>query len=156
MSQAYQPQVEMTYTPPNVRQFSVFLDNRVGQLFQLVRLFDEAPDIHLCALSVQESAEYGVIRIIANNADATRKLLREQGHSFSELDLLIVELCNGHSLSSLCLSLLGAELNIRFAYPLLLAHNGTPTIALAVDDNFLGGQLLRRKNFRLLGEGDLV
>ena len=52
--------------------------------------------------------------------------------------------------------LLGAELNIRFAYPLMLGANGTPTIALAVDDYVLAGQILRKKNFRLLGEHDLT
>ena len=51
--------------------------------------------------------------------------------------------------------LLGAELNIHFAYPVMLRPNGTPTIALSVDDLTLAGQLLRRKDFKLLGEGDL-
>ena len=50
---------------------------------------------------------------------------------------------------------LALELNIRFAYPLMLRPNGTPTIALAVDDQYLAGQILRQKNFRLLGEEDL-
>jgi len=67
----------------------------------------------------------------------------------------VVELSRGHSLSNLALSLLGAELNIHFAYPLMLRPNGTPTIALAVDDPVLAGQILRRKQFRLFGEGDL-
>ncbi|MHC4082822.1 MAG: acetolactate synthase, partial [Planctomycetota bacterium] len=60
-----------------------------------------------------------------------------------------------HTLTSMCLYLLGAELNIRFAYPLMLRPDGTPTIALAVDDQTLAGQILRKKRFRLLGEEDL-
>ncbi|GIW73855.1 MAG: hypothetical protein KatS3mg103_0377 [Phycisphaerales bacterium] len=56
---------------------------------------------------------------------------------------------------ALCLSLLGAELNIHFAYPLMLRPNGTATIALSVDDMTLAGQILRRKCFRLFGEADL-
>lgn len=155
MSQAASPQTTQGYAPPTVRQFSVFLENKVGKLLELVRMFDEAPDVHLCAFSVLESSDYAVVRIIPNNADAARALLRRNGASFSELDLLIVELCDGHTLSSMCLYLLGAELNIRFAYPLMLRPNGTPTIALSVDDQHLAGQILRRKNFRLLGEADL-
>jgi hypothetical protein len=155
MSQALPPETTLGYTPPNVRQFSVFLDNKVGKLLALVRVFDEAPDVHLCSLSVLESSDYGVVRIIANNADAARELLHDRGLSFSELDLLIVELCGQHTLTSMCLCLLSAELNIRFAYPLMFAPDGAPTIALAVDDLFLAGQLLRKKNFRLLGELDL-
>jgi hypothetical protein len=144
-----------SYAPPSVRQFSVFLENKVGRLLSLVRLFDEAATVHLCAFSVVEASDYAVIRVIPNNADAARALLREHDLPFSEFDLLIVELCEGQTLSAMCLCLLGAELNIRFAYPLMLRPNGTPTIALAVDDQYLAGQILRKKSFRLLGEGDL-
>jgi hypothetical protein len=155
MSQAVPPGTVEGYAAPCVRQFSVFLDNRVGKLYELVHLFDEAPNVHLVAFSVHESSDHAVVRIIPNNADAARNLLRRNGSSFSELDLLIVELTEGHTLASMCMYLLGAELNIRFAYPLMLRPNGTPTIALSVDDQTLAGQILRKKNFRLLGEEDL-
>src|SRR5262245_15113998 len=119
MTQAIPQYTAQGYAPPTVRQFSVFLENKVGRLLDLVRMFDEATNVHLCAFSVMESSDYAVVRLIPNNADAARGLLRKHGASFSELDLLIVELCEGHSLSSMCLHLLGAELNIRFAYPLM-------------------------------------
>jgi hypothetical protein len=64
-------------------------------------------------------------------------------------------LSNNLTLTQVCLFLLGAELNIRFAYPVMLSKEAPPTIALAVDDNMLAGQILRRKGFRLLGEADL-
>ena len=155
MTQVLPTPTAQGYSPPTVRQFSVFLENKVGKLLDLVRLFDEAPDVHLCAFSVLESSDYAVVRIIPNNADAARGVLRRHGLSFSETDLLIVELNEGLTLTSLCIYLLAAELNIRFAYPLMLRPDGTPTIALSVDDQTLAGQILRKKSFRLLGEGDL-
>ena len=63
MSQAAPPQTAQGYCPPTVRQFSVFLENKVGKLFELVHLFDEAPDVHLCALSVLESSDHAVVRM---------------------------------------------------------------------------------------------
>ena len=155
MSQMAPLQTTESYAPPSVRQFSVFLDNRVGKLLELVELFDNAVTVHLCGFSVMESSDYAVVRIIPNNADAARSLLREHNLAFSEVDLLIVELSHGQSLSSMCLYLLGAELSIRFAYPLMLRPNGTPTIALAVDDHVLAGTILRQKRFNLLGEAEL-
>lgn len=142
------------YCPPTVTQFSVFLTNKVGQLYDLMELFDGAP-CQVCALSVHEASDHAVVRLITNNASVARSLLRDEGLPFSEMPVLIVELSQGHSLSSLCLSLLGAEINIRFAYPLMIRPNGTPTIALSVDDPTLAGQILRRKHFRLFGEADL-
>lgn len=142
------------YAPPVVTQFSVFLPNKVGRLFDLVHSFDDAA-CQICALSVHEASDHAVVRIISNNAAQARAKLKADNMPFAEKDLLVVELSAGHTLSSLCLCLLGAELSIQFAYPLMLRPNGTPTIALAVDDPTLAGQILRRKEFRLFGENDL-
>ncbi len=155
MTQMVPSQTAQSFMPPTVRQFSVFLENRPGRLHDLVGMFDDAETIHLCAFSVVEASDHAVVRLIANNADGARNLLREHNVAFSESDLLIVELCDDHTLSGMCLYVLGAELNIRFAYPLMLRPNGSPTIALAIDDYVLAGQILRRKGFTLLGEEDL-
>jgi hypothetical protein len=156
MTQAPMPPTETAYAfaPPMVTQFSVFLANRVGKLLDLVQAFDES-ECRICALSVNEATDSAIIRLVTNNSKMAKHLLLKQGLAFSESDLLVVELSSGHTLSSLCLSLLGAELNIHFAYPLMLRPNGTPTIALSVDDLTLAGQILRRKHFRLFGEADL-
>lgn len=142
------------YAPPTVTQFSVFLNNKVGKLLDLVDGFDGS-DCQICAISVHEASDHAVVRIITNHARKARELLREHRLTFGELDVLVVELTADHTLTSMCLSLLGAEMNILFAYPLMIKPNGRPTIALAVDDSTLAGQILRRKQFRLFGECDL-
>lgn len=156
MSQATTgPGTTQSYAPPSVTQFSVFLDNRVGKLLELLKSFDNHPTAQVCALSVQEASDYAVVRIITNASDPTREILRREGLPFSELQLLVVEVSSGHTLSRMCMYLLGAEISVRFAYPLMLKPNGAPTIALAVDDMILAGQILRKKDFKLLGECDL-
>lgn len=155
MSQAaYGSETTQGFAPPTVTQFSVFLANKVGKLHDLVDAIDHS-NCQICALSVHDSSDHAVIRMITSRASVARSVLREQRLPFAEMDVLVVELSKGHTLSSLCLSLLGAELNIHFAYPLMLRPNGTPTIAMAVDDATLAGQILRRKEFRLFGEADL-
>ncbi len=157
MSQMMPQETSQGFAAPSVRQFSVFLENKVGRLLDVVSIFDEEPDLHLCSISVLESSDHAVVRLIANNATLAERVLREHGVTFATLELLVVELRDEHSLTSVCMSLLGAELNIRFAYPLLRGSgNEQPTIALAVDDHTLAGQILRRKLFRLLGEADLA
>lgn len=142
------------YAPPRVTQFSVFMDNRVGKLYDMLQSFDGST-CHVCALSVHEASDHAVVRLISNNSETARDILRDHNLPFTEIEVLVVELSEGHTLSGMCLSLLNAELNIHFAYPLMLRPNGTPTIAISVDDPTLAGQVLRRRNFRLFGEGDL-
>lgn len=155
MSQAAVPlETAYGYSPPTVSQFSVFLTNKVGKLFDLVEAFDGS-SCHICALSVHEASDHAVVRIITNCASEARDLLKRESLPFSQRDVLVVEIGDGKTLASMCLCLLAAELSIHFAYPLMLRDSGAPTIALAVDDLTLAGQILRRKEFRLLGEADL-
>jgi hypothetical protein len=142
------------FAPPTVTQFSVFLTNKVGKLLDLVEAFDGSP-ASICAVSVHEASDHAVVRLITNNAGIARGILRDEKLAFAEHDLLVVELTRGHTLTSLCLALLGVELSIHFAYPLMIKPHGRPTIALAVDDPTLAGQILRRMEFRLFGECDL-
>jgi hypothetical protein len=155
MSQMPSPGTTEGYAPPTIRQFSVFLDNTVGKLLCLVEQFELDPEVQICALSVMEASDHAVIRMVPNDSDAARRVLRSNNLPFKETELLVVELSQGHSLTSMCLHLLGAELNIRFLYPLLLEPDGMPTIAVSIDDLVLAGQILRRKAYRLLGEADL-
>ena len=126
-----------------------------AQLLELLRTFDEAPSTRLAAFSIVDSSDYAVVRMIFTNADAARHILRRSNYTFAETDLIIVELGEQQCLSSTCLYLLGAELNIRFAYPIML-RGEHPAVAICVDDNHLAGQILLRKRFRLLAEEDLA
>ena len=139
---------------PVVTQFSIFLPNRVGRMHELVKAFEDNM-VRICSMAVLDSTDHAVIRLIASSAEGARNLLRGQGFTFMESSILVVTLEPHHSLAVMCQYLLSAELNIRFAYPLFAWNNAQPTVALAVDDPTLAGQILRRKEFRLLGEADL-
>src|SRR5262245_14084272 len=155
MSQASSPlETAHGYSPPTVSQFSVFLTNKVGKLHDLVKAFDGSP-CQICALSVHEASDHAVVRIITNSERMAKQVLENEHLPYSQRDVLVVEIAERHSLSSMCLCLLAAELSIHFAYPLMLRSSSAPTIALAVDDLTLAGQILRRKEYRLLGEHDL-
>lgn len=155
MSQASTPTgTTQGYAPPSVTQFSVFLDNRVGKLHELLRTFEHSA-VHLCAFSVHDASDHAVVRLITSNSHETRLVLTRHQLAFSEASLLVVELDKQHTLERVCLYLLGAELNIRFAYPLLETSYHAAAVAMAVDDVTLAGQILRRKEFRLMGEEDL-
>ena len=155
MSHASTPtETTQGYAPPTVTQFSVFLDNRVGKLHDLVRTFENS-SVRLLAISVHDASDHAVVRLITSNSHETRLVLTRHQLPFSEVNLLLVELSKSHTLERMCLYLLGAELNIRFAYPLLDCPTHHATVAVAVDDATLAGQILRRKEFRLLGESDL-
>lgn len=145
------------YAAPSVRQFSIFLENRVGKLLDLLRHFDEASHVHVVGINVIDSSDHAVIRMIPDNSTAARKMLNDLGINFTETDVIVAVIDESHSIADLCLYLLGAELNILFLYSLIQQSAiGDSTIAVAIDDLTLAGQLLLKKGFNLLGEADLA
>ncbi len=143
------------FEPPKAIQFSVFLDNRVGRLLDLLEVFQNQKTT-IAGLSVVDSADHAVVRLVTSNSALTRRLLNRFEHACSEIDLVVVELPDeSASLLSVCEVLLSAELNIHYAYPLIVRPRGLAAIALQTDDTVLAGSILRRRGFYLLAENDL-
>jgi hypothetical protein len=157
MSQTPNPfETAQGFSPPSVTQFSVFLDNRVGKLRALLQAFDERPYCRLHAITVHEASDHAVVRLITSNAEDAILTLRDEGFTFSETEVLVVEMTSDHAIAKMCACLVAAELNIQFVYPLFGMASRGPCVSLAVDDPTLAGQILRRKGYELLGESDLA
>jgi len=139
---------------PLAVQFSVFLANRVGQLKELLDTF--ARDrVEILGLSVVDSTDWAVIRIISSDPDRARNAMKNHPLPFTESDVLLAVLAGRDTLSRVTELLVRAELNLHFAYPLMLQSEGNPIMVLHVDDNAVATQILRRNGFALLGDDDL-
>jgi len=143
------------FEPPRVRQFTVFLENKVGRLQMLVRSLEQGVG-RIVALSIEESGDSALVRLICAHPEFGRELLRTAGFGFSESEMLAVELPTRtrQPLLAVCSALLTAELNIHYAYPLLAPVRG-PALAIYTDDPTLAAQILIKKGFTLIGESDL-
>jgi len=141
---------------PTLRQFNIFLENRVGRLSQLLRALEEGSQ-QVNAINIEESADAALVRLICTNADAGRVALVDAGFSFSESDVIGVSMpADMHfPLVDVCMALLSAEINVHYAYPMLMCVK-SPAIIMYVDDRTLAAQILIRKGFSLVGESDLL
>lgn len=140
---------------PAIRQFTIFLENRVGQLLTVVKRF-EGTGIRVCALSINDAAECAFVRVLVSDADRGREILERSGLAMIESDLVGVELPEGpQPLLRVCTALLQAELNIIQAYPLIVRPHGKPAVAIMVENIELAMETLREKGFTIITEGDL-
>jgi hypothetical protein len=140
---------------PTVTQYSVFLENRVGQLLEVVRSF-QGSKVKIIGLTISDSADCSILRLILSHPEQGREILSLNKHVFAENELLAVELPPAaHSLAELCMALLQAEINIHYAYPLIVHPRGRPAVALHIDNIEQGGVSLHAKGFEILAEADL-
>jgi hypothetical protein len=141
---------------PSIRQFTVFLENRVGQLLEVVRRF-EGSRVKIVALSITNSAECAFVRFLLSHPEQGREILERAGLAMIESDLIGVELPNGHQpLLQVCTALLQAEVNIVQAYPLMVRPHGKAAVALMVDNIEMGLETLANKGFSMITEADLA
>ncbi len=141
---------------PSIRQFTVFLENRVGQLLEVIRRF-EGSRIRIVALSINDSAECAFVRFLLSHPEEGREILERAGLAIIESDLIGVELPNGpQPLLKICTALLQAEVNIIQAYPLIIRPHGQAAVALMVDNIDLGLETLATQKFRTITEADLL
>lgn len=140
---------------PSIRQFTVFLENRVGQLLEVVRRF-EGSRVRIVALTISDSAECAVVRFLLSDPEAGREVLERAGLAIVESDLIGVELPDSpQPMLQVCTALLQAEINICQVYPLLARPRGCPVVALMVDNIDLAHETLQAKGFKTINEDDL-
>ena len=140
---------------PSVRQFNVFLENRLGALLDVVKRF-ETTDIHIVSLTVVDSADCAIIRIVLSDPERALEIFHQAKLPITESDLLVVQLPEGQQpLLQICKALLVAEINVDYAYPLLVGPNGRAALALHVEDHEAGARTLSSQGFTLFTEGDL-
>lgn len=141
---------------PTIRQFTIFLENRLGQLLEVVKRF-EGTGIRIVALSISDSSECAFVRFLLSDPERGREILERAGLALIESDLIGVELPdNSQPLLHVCSALLQAEVNIVQAYPLLTYEGSRPAVAIMVDNTELALEVLASKGFTMLNEDDLA
>jgi hypothetical protein len=141
---------------PSVTQFSVFMENRVGQLLEVVRAF-QGSKVKIVALSISDSADCCIVRLILSHPEQGREILGLNKLAFAENEVLLAEMPMGvHSLVDLCSALIQAEINIHYAYPLIVHPRGRSAIAMHIDNIEQAGVSLHAKGFEILCEADLT
>ena len=135
-------------------QFCVFLENRVGHLHELLRVLERA-DLRVVGLSIVDSVDCVIARIIMSQAERAREFLQLSDLCFSEHDVIGLELPDeDQPFLSVCSTMLQVEVNIHYTFPLLYRRHGHDAIALYVDDLDLALDTLHRVNIKTLSEKD--
>src|SRR5437868_3544198 len=149
------PQTTSKMEGPLVKQFSIFLPSKVGAMLDVVKLLN-MQNTHVVALSVSESTDSAIARIIASDPARVEKLFREKNVPFGVSEVVVVEMREvATQLVKLLASLVMAEVNVHFAYPLLIRPRGFAAIALHVDDTECASSVLIGEGFKMLSQDDI-
>jgi hypothetical protein len=141
---------------PKIVQLSVFLENRVGLLLKLAKQL-ETRNVHICAISIIDTADVAVVRMVVDNVGGAKKAFEERGLTCYESDLVGVALPieAGIGVASVLGTLLRAEINVHYVYSLITRVNGHPVIALHLDDRETAVKILQNHGLELIDQNDI-
>src|SRR5437899_3191899 len=149
------PQTTSKRDGPLVKQFSVFLANKVGAMLDVVKLLN-AHDYHVMAMSVSESTDSAIARLVVSDPGGVEKLFRQNNVAFGKCEVVVVEMGEvATDLAKLLAALFMAEVNVHFTYPLLMRPREQAALALHVDDNECAISVLTGAGFTLLSQSDI-
>ena len=140
---------------PLVKQFSVFLPNKVGAMLDIVKVLN-AHQTHIVAMSVSESTDSAIARIVVSDPERVEKLFRQNNVAFGVCEVVVVEMREvATQLVKLLAALFMAEVNVHFTYPLLTRPRGFAALALHVDDTECASSVLMGEGFKILSQSDI-
>jgi hypothetical protein len=137
-----------------VKQFSVFIENRVGRLHDVVSLFAKH-NIHIVAMTTIDQTDTALDRFIVDDPDRARELMAANNFFFTECDVIAVEFNNESQLGAVLKALLTVEVNIHYTYSFLVRPRGRSALALSVEDNDMAASSLNTSGFKVLTQRDI-
>ena len=141
---------------PTIRQFTVFLENRVGVLLGINRRF-RGTRVKIMALNIIDSTECCIVRFVLSHPEQGREILERAGLAMIESDLIAIELPDTEQpLLEVFGALLRGEVNLVQAYPLMIPNSEKTIVAIMVDNTDLAQNTLSDQGFRMLSENELM
>jgi hypothetical protein len=137
-----------------VIQFSVFLENKVGRLSYFTRLLSQN-SIHIMAMTVLDTTDSSIVRIIVDDPASAASVLFLQGYSYTETTVLVVELTAVDEVTSVLSTILAAEINVHYLYPFIFRPDEKSALVMHLEDQDMASDVLRSNQFRVLCQSDI-
>ena len=130
-----------------IQQLTVFVENKQGSLSRITGLL-AAQKIDLRALSIADTQDFGILRLIVDDATRARDILRENGILVQITEVLSVKLPDRPGALSEVLGVLdNAGINVEYLYAFLSQSTPDAYVVLRVGDNDIAADILNRAGF---------
>jgi len=139
----------------SVHQISIFLENRAGQLAQVTRVLADH-EIDMRAISIAETSDYGVLRLIVDNAEKATSVLLENGFILSMTPVSVVAVPDqAGGLAPVLEALAEGQMDVEYMYSLFTHKEGMAYMVFRIDDEEKFAALLSAHGVSLADKEEL-
>jgi hypothetical protein len=138
-----------------VEQLAVFLENKSGRLAAITKALSDK-GINIRALSVADTADFGILRLIVDQTDKAKQVLKDAGFTVGMTDVVAVEVADRPGGLSEVLAVLNqVEINVEYMYAFVEKSGQNAVIIFRFDDADTAIEVLQNADIKILS-GDEV
>ena len=138
-----------------IKQLTVFIQNKRGTVASVTEILSKN-NINLRALSIAETQDFGILRIVVNDNDAAEKVLTENGYLIKTIDVVGVKIGDEPGQLTSALNVLDyAGVNVEYLYAFMSRTEKHAYVVLRVEENDEAEAILKNAGFKLITEADI-
>ena len=138
-----------------IKQLTVFVENKQGSVVSITESLSKH-GINLRALSIAETQEFGILRLIVNDEATAEKVLTECGYLIKVIDVVGVKISDEPGKLTAALNVLDkADINVEYLYAFMARTEKHAYVVLRVENNAEAEAVLTSAGFKMISEADI-
>lgn len=138
-----------------IKQLTVFVPNRKGTIVSVTDILAKN-NINLRALSIAETEDFGILRLIVNDEKTAEEVLKEQDYLIKVVDVVGVKIGDEPGRLTAALDILDkADINVEYLYAFMARTEKHAYVVIRVEDNSVAEKALMDAGFKLITEADV-
>ena len=138
-----------------IKQLTVFVQNQKGAVVSVTDILSKN-NVNLRALSIAETQDFGILRLIVNDEATAERVLKENGYLIKVIDVLGVKIGDEPGKLTAALEILDkADINVEYLYAFMARTEKHAYVVLRVEDNAAAEAALEDAGFHLITEADI-
>ena len=138
-----------------IKQLTVFVQNKQGTVVEVTDILSRN-NINLRALSIAETQDFGILRLIVNDEKAAERVLAESGYVIKVIDVVGVKIGDQPGKLTAALDVLDkADINVEYLYAFMARTEKHAYVVLRVEDNAVAEAALTGAGFKMISEADV-
>jgi len=142
--------------PVKVEQISIFVENKSGRLAEVTAILAKN-GINIRALSLADTADFGILRLIVNDLEKTKGILKENGFTVGRNEVVAVEVPDRPGgLAGILGALQGKDINVEYMYAFVQKCEGNAVLIFRFDEIEKAIDTLHKAGIRLLSQEEVL
>lgn len=138
-----------------IKQLTVFVQNKKGTVVSVTDILSKN-NINLRALSIAETQDFGILRLIVNDEVTAERVLADEGYLIKTIDVLGVKIGDEPGKLTAALDILDkADINVEYLYAFMARTEKHAYVVLRVEDNAAAEAALTGAGFHMISEADI-